>query len=97
MIMRNGKPPFTTATKSDVLYKKLAMNRADLYWRNWDRFNTNDGIDKSSEDFKDLLTTMLQYDPTQRLSLPGVIGHPWIAGDCANSHEVHEFMCNRFH
>jgi len=40
MIMRNGKPPFNSATKSDALFKKLAMNRADLYWRNWDRFNT---------------------------------------------------------
>ena len=36
-----------------------------------------------SEDFKDLLTVMLDFNPNNRLCMADVIGHPWMSGEVA--------------
>ncbi len=42
-----------------------------------------DDKDFFSKEFIDLTTKMLAFDPAERLSLEGVIKHPWFKGKIA--------------
>ena len=42
----------------------------DEYWQ-------KTGAHNKSDDFKDLMIKMLNYDPEQRPSLEEIINHPW--------------------
>lgn len=55
-----GHPPFNSALQKDSHYKLLAMNRADLFWKTHER-NKTPGF--FSDNFKDLITNMLQVMP----------------------------------
>ena len=76
-ILYAGHPPFNNAEPRDPYYKLLATNRADLFWKTHSGRKPKDFF---SEEFKDLITNMLQLMPHQRLSIADVIGHPWMQG-----------------
>lgn len=49
-----------------------------------------------SDDLKDLLTDMLQLDPSARLTMDEIIGHPWVQGPVPTQEEVQaEFMARK--
>lgn len=75
-IMFTQHPPFTKAEPSDPFYRLLCANRADLFWKAHSK-NKPNGLDFFSEDFRNLITSMLQYDPAHRLSMAEVKAHPW--------------------
>lgn len=87
-ILYSGHPPFSSATDQDNFYKLLATNRSDLFWKAHSNPSRKpDGF--YSEEFKDLITCMLQFHPHQRLCIADIIGHPWLAsGNVATSEEV---------
>lgn len=74
-------PPFSRAEPQDPFYKLLCANRADLFWKAHSR-NKPEGF--FSEQFKDLITSMLSFDPTHRLTLAEVKSHPWYNGPVSN-------------
>lgn len=81
-IMFTQHPPFTKAEPSDPFYRLLCANRADLFWKAHSK-NKPNGLDFFSEDFRNLITSMLQYDPSHRLSMAEVKAHPWyVNGPC---------------
>ena len=43
-----------------------------------------------SEEFKQLISSMLAFNTHERLSLPDLIGHPWMQGPHATHAEVRE-------
>lgn len=65
-IMVTQHPPFNRAEPSDPFYKLICGNRPDLFWKAHSR-NKPEGF--FTEDFMDLVTKMLQYDPSHRLSM----------------------------
>lgn len=69
------------------------MNRADLFWKTHSR-NKPEGF--FSEEFKDLITNMLQVMPHQRLSLAEIVGHPWMQGPIAEVADVQQEFSQRF-
>ena len=75
--MMTGSLPFTLAVPEDKFYKFLCKNRADLFWR----YHSKSHL---SNEFKDLLTSMLQPIPPHRLTLADVVGHPWMEGEVAS-------------
>jgi len=75
-IMFTQHPPFTKAEPSDPFYRLLCANRADLFWKAHSK-NKPNGMEFFSEDFRNLITSMLQYDPAHRLSMAEVKAHPW--------------------
>lgn len=81
-----GHPPFNAALQKDSYYKLLAMNRADLFWKTHSR---NKPENFFSDEFKDLITNMLQVMPHQRLSLAEIVGHPWMQGNIAEASDVY--------
>ena len=81
-IMLTQHPPFTKAEPSDPFYRLLCANRADLFWKAHSK-NKPGGDSFFSDEFKHLITAMLQFDPTHRLSLAEVMAHPWYNGPIA--------------
>mmetsp|Transcript_8261 Transcript_8261/g.11449 ORF Transcript_8261/g.11449 Transcript_8261/m.11449 type:complete len:177 (+) Transcript_8261:347-877(+) len=61
-IMRSGHPPFSQASEEDRYYQLLATNRSDLFWKAHSN-SQRKGEGYYSEDFKDLITCMLQFHP----------------------------------
>lgn len=51
-------PPFTKAVPEDPFYKLICANRADLFWRAHSK-NKPNGAEFFSEEFKNLITSML--------------------------------------
>ena len=88
-IMVTQHPPFSKAVPNDPFYKLLCSNRSDLFWKAHAR-GKQGGIEFFSPEFMDLITTMLQYEPTHRLSLAELKGHPWFAGPTSTHEEVLE-------
>ena len=72
-------PPFQPASPEDYFYKHLAAGRADKFWKEHCK-NKDGGESFFSEDFKDLIQSMLQLDPLHRPTITEVMGHPWMKG-----------------
>lgn len=74
-ILVSSQPPFISAMPNTGLYKFIALNYVDKFW------STHEKKIKFSPELKDLLTSMLAFDPTHRLTIPEILAHPWMKGD----------------
>jgi serine/threonine protein kinase len=82
-IMVARHPPFVKADPTqDQFYAKF-ISRPDLFWRQHSQSKAvrSNGEPYFSEEFKNLITFMLQHDPTLRLTLQEVKAHPWYKGE----------------
>ena len=77
--MRAGYYPFQKATEEDPFYKLLINYRSDHFWTAHTQ-KVNKGQDYFSEEFKDLITCMLQRNASERLCTTDAVGHPWNQG-----------------
>lgn len=94
-ILYSGHPPFSMANEDDTYYKLLATNRSDLFWKAHSN-PTRKPENFYSEDFKDMITCMLQFHPHQRLCIADIVGHPWLAsGNTATPAEVRAEFARR--
>ena len=94
-ILYSGHPPFGAANDQDNFYKLIATNRSDLFWKaHSNPARKPEGF--YSEEFKDLITCMLQFHPHQRLCIADIIGHPWLAnGGVAEADYVRQEFARR--
>jgi serine/threonine protein kinase len=74
-IMLTGFPPYDQANRTDQRFELIVQGRLMEQLRKWDI--------RLSEDAGNLLQSMLQLDPRQRLTLAQVLEHPWV-----QSHDV---------
>lgn len=93
-IMFTQHPPFTKAEPNDPFYRLLCANRADLFWKAHSK-NKPNGADFFSEEFKHLITTMLQFDPSHRLSMAEVKAHAWFNGPVATLEDIQQEFAQR--
>ena len=84
-IMLTQHPPFAMANSDDMYYKLLATQRSDLFWKAHSQRKVAGFF---TDEFKDLITCMLQLHPHQRLCMADIIGHPWMQGDVSTREEV---------
>jgi len=86
--MRSRHQPFDKmAGKKDPFYKLIVQNRADLFWKAWAQYHPEDD-NYYSDEFKDLVTTMIDFYPQKRPLMADIIGHPWMQGECATHEEI---------
>lgn len=65
---------------ADQYYKHIYKNTSDKFWREHEKSGLK--VDKYfSEDLKDLIISMLQYDPSHRPSFSEVLSHEWMQGE----------------
>jgi serine/threonine protein kinase len=69
-IMLTGFPPYDQANRTDQRFDLIVNGSLVRQLRSW-------GINLS-EDAGDLLQSMLQLDPRDRLTLAEVMAHPWV-------------------
>jgi len=62
-ILMTGKAPFNNANPNTGFYQFIALNYPDKFWK------VHDKKQKYSLDFKNLINSMLAFDPTHRLSI----------------------------
>ena len=78
-IMYARRPAFQRANIDDKLYKCIALNRLDKFWKEHSHFCDENGQTISfSSEFMSLISSMLQFDPVTRLTLPEIKAHPWL-------------------
>ena len=94
-IMYTQQPPFRSAIPESSSYKFIIANRADLFWK-YHSQNKPNGAEYFSEEFKNLVTGLLQYNPAIRPQMADVLKHPWVTkDDCATLEEIHLDFANR--
>ena len=71
-IMVAQHPPFTTAQPQDPFYKCMAANRSDVFWKIHSK-NKPGGDKFFSNEFKELLQSMLALDPNNRPSIQEIL------------------------
>ena len=72
-----GKKPFVRAMTSDDLYETTINDRAELFWRDHE---TGKPKGFFSDEFKELVTSMIACQPHQRPCLAEVVGSSWLQG-----------------
>ena len=81
-IMVTGFQPFDNAKTNDTYYKFIAGNKPSLYW------NIFKKVAPVSDELKDLITGMLQLDPSARFSFEEILAHPWLMGEVPTQLEI---------
>ena len=66
-----GDFPFESATYSDEKYKFIIKGRFNLFWEFFNYIEI-------SEDFKNLINSLISLTPAKRLSVDEILKHPWI-------------------
>ena len=64
--------PFDEAKVTDKYYRLIAGNRPSHFWKIFEK------VVPVSEELKDMLTGMMQLDPSSRYTLDEIIAHPWM-------------------
>jgi len=78
-VMYTGTPAFSLAVPSDPHYKKMCTNKHKVFWGAHSRGKPG-GTKFFSDAFKDLMNSMMAFDPKQRLSLEDIKAHSWYNG-----------------
>lgn len=82
--------PFDEAKINDKYFRLIAGNRPSIFWKIFDK------VVPVSDDLKDLLTGMMQLDPSARYSLDEIFGHPWMQGPVPTHEEIQrEFILRK--
>lgn len=81
-ILMTGKAPFNNANPNTGLYQFIALNYPDKFWK------MHDKKQKQSMEFKNLINSMLAFDPTHRLSIAEILSHPWMTQDILMGNEL---------
>lgn len=91
-IMITQHPPFTVAKPEDPFYKLICANRHDLFWK---AHSKSKPAGFFSEEFKNLINGLLQFDPSHRPSMAEVKEHPWMKGSMATLEEAQQEFLSR--
>ena len=83
--MVTQRPPFNQATERDGFYKLILSNNFDRFWEKQERLNTEVTY---SDEFKDLISSMLERDSHTRPSLAEVKETAWFKGEVPTIGEI---------
>ena len=82
MVARLVAYPFNQTCMNDEKYKLLCGADSALFWKGYKK--TIPGL---SDEFVNLITGMLQFNPASRPSMADVLGHPWMRGEVPSDEE----------
>lgn len=68
----SGFPPFREQKKSDWWWDKLSIGNFNLFWK------AHEQAKKYEDEFKDLVSKMLTFDPSKRITGDKIMTHPWL-------------------
>ena len=91
-VMRAGHEPFDKASKDDEIYKQMIEHRLDKFWETLEQHQQEGHF---SQNFKDLISCMLDFHPSKRLVMADLVGHLWMQGEFPTEEEVLEEFARR--
>eukprot|EP01083_Nonionella_stella_P187567 689477_1 len=71
-MMAVGAPPFDKPIDEDIAFKYVKLGKINDLLQSWNRLNY------VTANLLDLLTNMLCADPQKRITIDGIMKHPWI-------------------
>ena len=71
------------------LHYHMLIYKSKLFWN---INNRNKPYEYRKNNFKDLISKMLKYDPDERITLNEIKSHDWYKGEVAKASEVKKFM-----
>lgn len=80
-----NKTPYTSASGRDPKYRLIYEHRFEEFWSKFDDVEI-------SQEAKDLISSMLAFEPALRLSLCEIEAHPWIEGDVPSAAEIKQVL-----
>jgi len=87
-IMVAQAPPFNTAeVNKDPFYRAISQGKSAAFWRAHTK-NKPNGANFFSEEFKNLIISMLQFDPMHRPSISELMYHPWMQSPIPTPEEI---------
>ena len=93
-IMVSGTPPFTNAEKTEFYYKFIVNKSYEKFWSY--HYQGKPGTENYySDEFKDLINHMLNYNPAERLTISQIQNHPWYTGPTPSYGELREEFARR--
>jgi serine/threonine protein kinase len=93
-IMVAQHPPFGAASAKDPHYKLISTNRTDVFWKVHTKRKAG-GLDYFTESFRDLVQSMLAYNPHERPSLAEIKAHDWYNGPVPTEDDIKEEFDSR--
>ncbi|KRX00785.1 Protein kinase-like domain [Pseudocohnilembus persalinus] len=86
-LMRTRVWPFTNKNpKKCDNFKLLSTHKYEDFWTRLS--NSNEIIKQLSPEFKDLITNMLCFEQSSRITAAEIISHPWMDGNLATEQEI---------
>lgn len=85
-ILVSANAPFVSATPNNGFYKFIALNYLDKFW------TAHEKKSKFSAELKDLLSSMLAFDPTHRMTISEILSHPWMNGEVLMGEDLEKEM-----
>lgn len=86
-ILYAGYPPFCSTISSNRHYRLISHNNHHVFWKKH-TVAAKKGDEFFSDDFKNLVNSMLAYEPKDRPSIAQIKKHPWFVGQTATQYEV---------
>ncbi|KAL4490939.1 hypothetical protein ABPG72_008675 [Tetrahymena utriculariae] len=87
MVMSSA--PFGSTSSSDRYYSRFCMDNKNNFWKIF-AYNY-----KPTNEFKDLMHSMLERDPQKRITIQQIKMHPWMNGPIPTIEEVQQQMSER--
>lgn len=93
-LLLGGHPPFKTATASDPWYGYIAKGNYEKFWEIQEKKKPKERFMKDSQtqffqpDFRDIVSKMLDCDPTKRITIEEIKEHPWYKGLVVTNEEL---------
>lgn len=91
-IMYTGTPPFEKTTPNDSYYRLIKERNYTTFWN---AHSKRKPVDFYTEDFKDLVNRMLEYNPADRITLVQIAQHPWAKGQVLTQGQLQEEFLRR--
>ena len=92
-IMVAQAPPFSSAlVNQDPFYRAISQGKAKQFWRAHEKHKSAGYF---SEEFKNLVMSMLQYEPTHRPSISELLYHPWMKQDVPTAEDINKEFTQR--
>lgn len=76
-VIASKRIPYRVASLNDHSYCYIKGNITKKFWQPHEDAREEQKLEPYSKEFKDLVTSLIQYDPVHRLSLSEIKTHPW--------------------
>lgn len=91
--MYAGNAPFREANSKDDYYKYIISESNSTFWTHHSTYHKKGFF---SDSFKNLIDSMLIYDPAKRISISKIKEHPWYKGHISDINDLQqEFIKKR--